>query len=101
MGGFFMAEYVYILQSEKTGGYYIGQTDDIEKRLMQHNSIDNVEYTKRDQPWALIKTFQCDCRLQARTIERHIKNMKNRKYIQDIIKHSEIFEKLKIKYPCI
>ena len=96
-----MAEYVYILQSEKTGGYYIGQTDDLEKRLQQHNATDNSEYTKRDQPWQLIKSFQCDCRLQSRRIESHIKKMKSRKYIEDIIKYERIFEKLKIKYPCI
>ncbi|HET8962259.1 MAG TPA: GIY-YIG nuclease family protein, partial [Chitinophagales bacterium] len=72
-----------------------------EKRLNQHNATDNTEYTKRDQPWTLIKSFRCDCRLQARRIESHIKNMKSRKYIEDLIKYEEIFEKLKIKYPCI
>ncbi|MDP2918981.1 MAG: GIY-YIG nuclease family protein, partial [Dehalococcoidia bacterium] len=30
--------YVYILQSEKSGRYYIGSTGDIPTRLAQHNA---------------------------------------------------------------
>jgi putative endonuclease len=32
-----MAHYVYILQSQKDKGYYIGETKDIESRLIFHN----------------------------------------------------------------
>jgi putative endonuclease len=93
--------YVYIIQSEKTLGYYIGQTDDVEKRLKEHNSSDNQDYTKRDQPWVLIKTILCNCRIQARKIETHIKKMKSRKYIENLIKYEEISHKFLSKYPCI
>ncbi|NPV12215.1 MAG: GIY-YIG nuclease family protein [Ignavibacteria bacterium] len=30
--------YVYILHSLKTNRYYVGQTNDLERRLMYHNS---------------------------------------------------------------
>ena len=30
--------FVYILQSEKDGGFYIGYTSDLDKRLQQHNA---------------------------------------------------------------
>jgi hypothetical protein len=39
---FNMAYWVYILQSQTTGRYYCGQTDDIEKRLLQHNDPENT-----------------------------------------------------------
>ncbi|MEZ4783712.1 MAG: GIY-YIG nuclease family protein [Candidatus Kapaibacterium sp.] len=29
---------VYILQSESTGTYYVGQTQDVHKRLLRHNA---------------------------------------------------------------
>ncbi|NLA41614.1 MAG: GIY-YIG nuclease family protein [Smithella sp.] len=29
--------YVYILQSETSGRYYIGQTDSLDRRLAEHN----------------------------------------------------------------
>jgi len=32
-----MAYWVYILQSESSGRYYCGQTDDLERRVDQHN----------------------------------------------------------------
>lgn len=33
-----MTYYVYILQSESTGRYYCGQTDDLERQLRLGNS---------------------------------------------------------------
>jgi putative endonuclease len=33
-----MNGFVYILQSLKNGRYYIGSTNDIERRLVEHNS---------------------------------------------------------------
>ena len=39
MGFFiFRSDYVYILYSEKYDKYYIGQTDNIDARLHQHNT---------------------------------------------------------------
>jgi len=45
--------YVYALQSEKTGHIYIGMTQDIKKRIHQHNS-GNSGWTKKYRPWKLI-----------------------------------------------
>lgn len=45
--------FVYILQSEKNGRYYIGYTVDIIDRLKHHNSGANKS-TKPFCPWKLI-----------------------------------------------
>lgn len=44
--------YVYLLKSEKTGGYYIGCTGDLKKRVDEHNSGKSA-YTKDKTPWQL------------------------------------------------
>ena len=40
-----MPYYVYILQSEKDGTYYIGSTQDLDERLKRHNE-GRSKYTK-------------------------------------------------------
>lgn len=43
----------YILYSCSLGKYYIGQTNDLDKRLQQHNA-GHGKYTKHGAPWDLI-----------------------------------------------
>jgi putative endonuclease len=67
--------FVYILKSEKNNGYYIGCTaKSVEERLKEHNEgkFEN-SYTKRDRPWVIYHSIQCDNIELARKIEKHIK----------------------------
>ena len=48
-----MAYYIYILQSETDGTYYLGSSQDPEKRLEKHNAPHHG-YTGRKQPWKLV-----------------------------------------------
>jgi putative endonuclease len=41
---------VYILKSEQDGTFYYGHTQNLEKRLKEHNS-GRVRYTKSKRPW--------------------------------------------------
>lgn len=45
--------YLYLLQSEKNGKLYIGQTKDLKQRLKEHNSGES-QFTKLYCPWKLI-----------------------------------------------
>ena len=45
--------FVYILQSEKDGSYYTGQTENIDARVIKHNNGE-VTYTSTKRPWKLI-----------------------------------------------
>ena len=44
--------YVYIIQSHKTGRYYVGATRDLQRRIKEHNA--GKSSTKRDAPFELV-----------------------------------------------
>ena len=81
--------YLYILQSESTGRYYIGQTDNLERRLSEHNDscYTGSKTTKRFKgPWKLIYSEEYKTRLEAMARERQIKGWKSRKAINGLIR---------------
>jgi putative endonuclease len=91
---------VYILYSKKLEKYYIGQTNDLNKRIEQHNSLDNSSSTKKGQPWTLFINIDCESRLQAIRIERYIKKMKSRIYIETLKKFPEKIENILLAHKC-
>ena len=93
-----MTCYVYIIQSEKTNGYYIGQTDNVELRLRQHNAQINPHFTFRDRPWVLKTVLECVDRKQAMKVEYFIKKQKSRVFIEKIIRSEEVRQSLISKF---
>ena len=65
--------YVYLLQSERSGIFYIGQTEDLAIRLKRHNN-GLVSSTKKNTPWKLIGFEKCASREKARWLEYKLKN---------------------------
>ena len=91
--------FVYIIFSEKIDRFYIGETHDINLRLVYHNSaILNTNSTKVGIPWELVLSITCQDRVHARKIEQHIKRMKSKKIILDLIKYPELIENLTFRY---
>ncbi|MEW6169951.1 MAG: GIY-YIG nuclease family protein [Candidatus Omnitrophota bacterium] len=45
--------YIYLLKSEKDNYIYIGNTNDLERRLVEHNSANNTA-TKKHRPFKLV-----------------------------------------------
>ena len=45
--------YVYIIRSQKLGQYYIGQTNDLKRRILEHKSGKST-FTSRASDWKLI-----------------------------------------------
>jgi putative endonuclease len=72
--------FCYILISLKDGRFYIGQTNNLENRLKQHNQ-GKSNYTKRFIPWKLFAFIKVDSRNKAMDFERKIKNLKSRNRI--------------------
>ncbi len=90
---------VYILYSELLDSYYIGEAEDVDKRLLEHNSgFYKFAFTKKAKDWKMFYIIECNSRIQSRKIETHIKQMKSKKYFQDLILLPEIDLKLKDKY---
>jgi len=79
-----MDYYVYILESEVTGSFYIGQTQDIEGRLEKHNR-GYVKSTKSKRPWKLVYTQTVESRSEAVKRERYLKSLHKRGALLKII----------------
>ncbi|MDN3547436.1 GIY-YIG nuclease family protein [Mucilaginibacter aquaedulcis] len=79
--------YTYIIQSVKSGRYYIGHTSNIDERLERHNR-GKVNATKNKGPW-IIKYFETyKTKSEANSRELYIKSMKSRVFIDKLISNS-------------
>ncbi len=81
--------YVYILESEKSGRYYIGSSDNVEKRLSRHNA-GLVEATRRYGSFKLKFKQKFRDEAEARQIEAKLKRLKRKDYIKKIIESQTI-----------
>ena len=70
-----MKWYVYILKSLKDGGYYIGCTNSLDRRLSEHNSGYNVS-TKLRFPFVLVYSEEFSEKTEAYKREKEIKRYK-------------------------
>lgn len=66
--------FVYLLRcSDDT--LYCGITNDLERRIKQHNEGKGAKYTRGRGPVALIKSFTCDSKSEALKLEYKIKQL--------------------------
>ncbi len=79
---------VYILKS-LSGRFYIGSTDNLERRLHQHD-LGHTQTTRNMKSYKLVFKQDYSSLKLARTIERKIKNLKRKDYIEKIIKEGYI-----------
>ena len=77
-----MHYYVYILYSETSSKYYVGQTADIKKRLKRHNQ-GGVPSTKYGSPWKLVLQLEVLDRSEAVILEKKIKKRGAKRTIDD------------------
>ena len=61
--------YSYVLQSKKNGRFYTGYTNDLRKRLIEHNSGKST-YTKERGPFTIIYYEACCDEIDARAREK-------------------------------
>ncbi len=79
-----MSFVLYILKSVKTGRYYIGQTDDLARRLTEHNGGKSLA-TRGRGPWTVAYTETFATASEAKRREYEIKSKKRRSYIEWLI----------------
>lgn len=70
--------FVYLLKSKKDLEYYIGQTDNIQRRLNEHNS-GKSKSTKSRRPFLVIGFEEYESQSKARYREYQLKNHSDRK----------------------
>ncbi|MDQ8053844.1 MAG: GIY-YIG nuclease family protein [Pedobacter sp.] len=76
--------HVYILYSSKLDRYYVGHTDNLDKRLEQHNTGFS-KYTSKANDWILKYSEEFPTRELAHKRELVIKAKKSRRYIDWLI----------------
>ncbi|MDD5710885.1 MAG: GIY-YIG nuclease family protein [Candidatus Colwellbacteria bacterium] len=75
---------LYILQSLTSGRTYTGITDNLERRLKEHNA-GRHPYTKRYLPWEIIYTELLNSRIEARGREKYFKSAAGRRLLAKLI----------------
>jgi len=75
--------FVYILESELDGSFYIGQTSNLENRLKRHNDGRNRS-TKTKRPWKIVYFEKVNSRSEAIKLEQKIKSQKKRELVRKI-----------------
>jgi len=74
--------YTYILKSESSDKWYTGSTNDLRKRLNQHNEGKSA-HTKKGMPWTLIYYEACLDEQDARSRETYLKSGMGKRYIKN------------------
>ena len=70
---------VYILYSEKYKRTYVGMSNNVLRRLNEHNS-GKVRSTKSFLPWKIVHTESFNTRIEARVKEKYLKSAAGRRW---------------------
>ena len=92
-----MATSCYILYSRSLGKFYVGATrTSIEDRLILHAKkvYGQKSFTASATDWELYLNIPTQTYEHALRLEKHIKSMKSRKYIENLKKYPELIEKI-------
>ncbi len=72
---------VYILYSGKLQKHYVGYTDNIERRISEHNKCKS-KFTRLGIPWILVASIDSDTRLNAIRLEKRIKEFGIKRFLE-------------------
>ena len=78
--------YVYVLISKKDNKFYVGYTDDLKRRIGQHNN-GYVESTKHRRSLKLIYYEVCINQQDALHREKYLKTSFGKRYIRNRLKN--------------
>ena len=75
--------YVYVLRSIKDGSFYKGRTNDLSRRLLEHNRGETCS-NRGKRPFQLIYVELCDSLEEAKYLESYLKSGFGREIIKEI-----------------
>jgi putative endonuclease len=79
-----MCYFVYVLKSEHYPKSYVGSTNDLNRRLVEHNA-GKSSYTSQFKPWKMIYTEEFSDEKGARNREKYLKSKTGRKFLKDVV----------------
>ena len=85
----FLVFIVYILKSQKNKANYIGCTENLERRIKEHNK-GYVKSTKSNKPWRIVYKEEWESLSLARKRERKVKSWKKRDKIEELTEFFKI-----------
>ena len=77
--------YVYVIRSRKSGRLYTGSTNDLRKRLKQHNEGKST-WTKYRGPWEIIYYEASLNEEDVRSREKYLKTGMGKRYLKNRLK---------------
>ncbi len=80
-----MNGWVYVLQSLKNDRYYIGCSENPERRVNEFHNLGKVKATRYMKPWKLVFMQKFLNMTEARRVEYKIKSFKSRRITEDIV----------------
>ncbi|MGD9931491.1 MAG: GIY-YIG nuclease family protein [Mangrovibacterium sp.] len=76
--------YIYLLESQKSGKWYVGLSSNPEGRLKQHNQ-GKSHFTKGHIPWVLLYSEKIGDLKDARQKEKYYKTAAGKKKLKSIL----------------
>jgi len=83
-----MPYHIYILYSRKLNRFYVGQTTNLENRLIEHNRSESL-YTSQGAPWTLLWSASKDSLRASEALEQKLKNLSRNRKIRFMLKYEE------------
>jgi len=78
--------FTYIIQSKLDKSFYIGFTQDLQKRLEFHNSGQS-KYTAKKKPWKIVYYEKFEDKAYAIKREKFLKSQRNKVFYLKLIKN--------------
>ena len=75
---------LYILHSKSLDRFYVGYSNDLTRRLTEHNRIKG-KYTDKGIPWVLVYKESYALKKDAMYREKFIKSKKSKKFIIELV----------------
>ncbi|MBI4467106.1 MAG: GIY-YIG nuclease family protein [Acidobacteria bacterium] len=80
-----MAWFVYVLQSDRDARFYIGSTENLERRLAEHNR-GKTRSLRHRHPLRLVYAERFDTSEEARKREKQLKSFKGGDAFQELLR---------------
>lgn len=87
-----MSSFVYILRNDNTCRYYVGSTNDLQRRIHEHKA-GKTRTTKILKTFTLVYKEEFDTIHEARLREKEIKSYKSKKYIEWLIINGSVAQR--------